>query len=104
MASALYKLAGGTKVRWAPEPLLQAGMVLLVIVFVWAVQGGGDDHGRLLANPATGAQVSRTVYRGRRMPTGSNAREDEVDLYMHYDTPASCRSARFPRDLCSTNL
>ena len=33
MASALYKLAqAGGRVRWAPEPLLQATIVLLVIV------------------------------------------------------------------------
>lgn len=36
MASALYRLAlAGRRVHWAPEPLLQAALVLLIVVFVW---------------------------------------------------------------------
>ena len=39
MASALYRLVlAGKRVRWALEPLLQAVLILLIMVFVWVTQ------------------------------------------------------------------
>lgn len=45
MANSLHRLAlGGRRVRWAPEPLLLAGIIFLVIVSVWLFQWEDRDR------------------------------------------------------------
>src|SRR5438045_551411 len=88
LASNLYRLAkAGRKVRWAPEPLLQTGLVLLVVVFVWVNQW--ETRGttsiiyarellqvlKLLALYIAAAACLPEVR-----DTG-----DGIDLYVHYD-------------------
>jgi hypothetical protein len=88
MASAMYKLAqAGQRVRWAPEPLLQAAIVLLVIVLVWLHQW--TERGtstivfwrillqvlKLLLLYIAAAACLPEVREG----------ESEIDLYVHYD-------------------
>jgi hypothetical protein len=42
MASSLYRLVlAGRRVRWALEPLMQAALVLLIVVFVWLNEWNG---------------------------------------------------------------
>jgi hypothetical protein len=54
MASSLYRLVlAGRRVRWAPEPLMQAALVLLIVVFVWLDEWNGRGvttiiYGRIL--------------------------------------------------------
>jgi hypothetical protein len=88
MAAALYKLAqAGRRVRWAPEPLLQAAIVLLVIVFLWVNQWEGRGTTaivfwrilvqvlELLALYIAAAACLPEVREG----------DSEIDLYVHYD-------------------
>lgn len=54
MASSLYRLVlAGRRVRWALEPLMQATLVLLIVVFVWLNEWNGRGvttiiYGRIL--------------------------------------------------------
>ncbi len=54
MASSLYRLVlAGRRVRWALEPLMQATLVLLIVVFVWLNEWNGRGvttiiYGRVL--------------------------------------------------------
>jgi hypothetical protein len=54
MASSLYRLVlAGRRVRWAAEPLLQAALVLLIVVWVWLNEWNGRGvttiiYGRIL--------------------------------------------------------
>ncbi len=89
MASALYKLAqAGGRVRWAPEPLLQATIVLLVIVFVWLNQWEGRT-----ATSVVFWRVLLQVLKLMALYIAAaaclpEAREGEskIDLYGHYDS------------------
>jgi hypothetical protein len=94
MASNLIGLALARRtVRWAPEPLLQAGLLVLVVVFVGLNQW--DDPG-----PAANAFYAHWRYRQFDLfvpklvmlyvavtacwPDVGEA-EGEIDLYAHYD-------------------
>ena len=65
MASSLYRLVlAGRRVRWALEPLMQAALVLLIVVFVWLNEWNERGvttiiYGRVLLL----AQPTRPLYR-----------------------------------------
>jgi len=88
MATALSRLAlAGRRVRWAPEPLLLAGIVVLVIVYVWLNQWGLRDE----TQTTIGAMLMQV---GKLMLPFMAAMfvlpdplpdEGPIDLYAHYD-------------------
>ena len=75
MASSLYRLVlAGRRVHWAPEPLMQATLVLLIVVFVWLNEWNGrgarSERGSVLGRVAQKAWVNvvlRIVRRKRDM-------------------------------------
>lgn len=88
MASTVSRLAlAGQRVRWAPEPLLLAGIIVLVIISVWLDQWGARD--------LTGTTVGMMLLQvGKLMLPFMAATfvlpdpvpdEGPVDLYAHYD-------------------
>ena len=89
MASNLYKLAhAGRRVHWAPEPLLQAGIVLMVIVFVWMNQW----EERAIIDTTYARTMLQTIkllalYIGAAacLPETREG-ESKIDLYVHYDS------------------
>jgi len=88
MASSVHRLVmAGRRVRWAPEPVLLAGIIFLVIVSVWLGQWGGRDRetttiGLILL------QVTKLLLpflaAAFVLPETPPA-EGPVDLYDHYD-------------------
>lgn len=88
LASTLSKLAmAGRRVRWAPEPLLLAGIIVLVIVWVWLDQWGAHNQtettvGRMLfqLGKLTLPFMAATFVLPDPIPE-----EGPVDLYAHYD-------------------
>lgn len=88
MASSLHRLAmAGRRVKWAPEPLMLAVLVFLVIVSVWLYQW--DD--RLRTTTTIGLVLLNVLkllfpYLAAAfvLPEQPEA-EGEVDLYAHYD-------------------
>ena len=88
MASNLYRLANaGRKVRWAPEPLLQAALVLLVLVFVWVNQWETRGTTSIIYAREL-LQVLKLlvlyVAAAACLPDVHDT-EEEIDLYVHYD-------------------
>ncbi|WP_428150680.1 hypothetical protein [Brevundimonas sp.] len=88
MASTVSKLAmAGRRVRWAPEPLLLAGIVVLVIVSVWLFQWSQRDEtettvGRLLFHIG---KLMLPVMAATFVLPDPIPEEGPVDLYAHYD-------------------
>jgi hypothetical protein len=88
MASNLYKLAhAGRRVRWALEPLLQAAIVLMVLVFVWVGQWTeraitGTTYARVLLQ--TIKLLVLYVGAAACLPETREG-ESKIDLYAHYD-------------------
>ncbi len=88
MASTVSRLAlAGRRVRWAPEPLLLAGIIVLVIVGVWLTQWGNRNQ----AETTVGLMLFQV---GKLMLPFMAAtfvlpdpipEEGPVDLYAHYD-------------------
>jgi len=88
IASTVSKLAmAGRRVRWAPEPLLLAVIIVLVIVSVWLNQWAGRDE----SETTVGAMLFQV---GKLMLPFMAAtfvlpdpipEEGPVDLYAHYD-------------------
>lgn len=88
MASTVSKLAmAGRRVRWAPEPLLLAGIIVLVIVSVWMFQWD--------ARTRTGTTIGLMLMQVGKLLLPFMAatfvlpdpipEEGPVDLYAHYD-------------------
>lgn len=88
MASTLSKLAmAGRRVRWAPEPLLLAGIIVLVIVWVWLSQWNAREQ--------TETSVGLMLFQVGKLLLPFMAatfvlpdpvpEEGPVDLYAHYD-------------------
>ncbi|MEY2479171.1 MAG: hypothetical protein QOI04_98 [Verrucomicrobiota bacterium] len=88
MASNLYRLAkAGRKVRWAPEPLLQTGLVLLVVVFVWVNQWETRGTTSIIyARELLQVLKLLVLYIAAAacLPEVHD-HEGEIDLYVHYD-------------------
>lgn len=88
MASTLSKLAmAGGRVRWAPEPLLLAAIVVLIIVSVWLNQWGVRDqtettYGLMLLQ--LGKLILPFMAATFVLPDPI-PEEGRVDLYAHYD-------------------
>jgi hypothetical protein len=88
MAASFYKLAhAGRRVRWASEPLLQAAIVLLVIVFVWL-----DQWEYRAVTTAVFWRVLLQVLKLMVLYVAAAAclpevpeGESEISLYVHYD-------------------
>ena len=88
MASAISRLAlAGRRVRWAPEPVLLAAIVVLVIISVWLGQWGLRDK----AETTIGAmlmQVGKLVLpfmAAMFVLPDPLPEEGPIDLYAHYD-------------------
>ena len=88
MASTVSRLAlAGRRVRWAPEPLLLAAIIVLVIITVWLDQWGAR-------NETTTTVGLMLIQVGKLMLPFMAAtfvlpdpvpEEGPVDLYAHYD-------------------
>lgn len=88
MASSLHRLAlAGRRVRWAPEPLLLASLVFLVIVSVWLYQWPE----RLRTDTTIGLVLLNVLklmfpYMAAAFVLPEQPAEaGEIDLYAHYD-------------------
>lgn len=88
MASTISKLAmAGRRVKWAPEPLLLAAIIVLVIVSVWLFQWGARND--------TETTIGWTLFQVGKLLLPFMAAtfvlpdpipdEGPVDLYAHYD-------------------
>ena len=88
IASNLYRLAAaGRRVRWAPEPVLQTAIVLLVIIFVWMNQWEARNATELVYWQAL-LQVLKLmvlyIAAAACLPEVGEGK-GEFDLYRHYD-------------------
>ena len=88
MASALCRLVlAGKRVRWAPEPLLQAVLILLIVVFVWVGQWN-DRNMSTLVYWRVLLQVLKllVLYIAAAVCLPEREKHEEsLDLYAHYD-------------------
>jgi hypothetical protein len=88
MASSLYRLVlAGRRVRWALEPVMQAALVLLIVVFVWLNEWNGRGvttivYGRILLRC-----LNLLVLYIAAAVCLPEAREGagEVNMYAYYD-------------------
>jgi hypothetical protein len=88
MASSLYRLVlAGRRVRWALEPVMQAALVLLIVVFVWLNEWNGRGvttivYGRILLR-----SLNLLVLYIAAAVCLPEAREGagEVNMYAYYD-------------------
>lgn len=88
MASSVHRLAmAGRRVKWAPEPVLLAGIIFLVIVSVWLFQW--DD--RNLRTTTIGLMLLQVLkllapfLAAAFVLPEAPPEEGPVDLYAHYD-------------------
>ncbi|MBU1347132.1 MAG: hypothetical protein KKA16_09295 [Alphaproteobacteria bacterium] len=88
MASTVSKLAmAGRRVRWAPEPLLLAAMIVLVIVSVWLFQWDA----RTRTETTVGLMLMQVLKLVLPFMAATFVlpdpvpEEGPVDLYAHYD-------------------
>ncbi|WP_292026581.1 hypothetical protein [Brevundimonas sp. UBA2416] len=88
MASSVHRLVmAGRRVKWAPEPVLLAGIIFLVIVSVWLGQWGDRDR----ETTTTGLillQVTKLLLpflAAAFVLPETPPEEGPVDLYAHYD-------------------
>ena len=88
MASSVHRLAmAGRRAKWAPEPVLLAGIILLVIVSVWLFQW--DDRDR--ETTTIGLMVLLVVklllpfLAAAFVLPEAAPEEGPVDLHAHYD-------------------
>lgn len=88
MASTVSKLAmAGRRVKWAPEPLLLAGIIALVIVFVWldqwSLRGGTETTvGMMLMQVG---KLMLPFMAATFVLPDPIPEEGPADLYAHYD-------------------
>jgi hypothetical protein len=87
MASALRKLLlKGRQVAWAPEPLLQAGFILMIIVQIWMNQfsrnRGEFTDGEALLNVLR--MLTLYFAAGFSLPE-PEAGEEKIDLLAYYN-------------------
>lgn len=88
MASTVSKLAmAGRRVRWAPEPLLLAGIIVLVILFVWLDQWSlRDDTETTVGLMLMQVGKLMLVFMAATFVLPDPIPEEgPVDLYAHYD-------------------
>ncbi|RYG98123.1 MAG: hypothetical protein EON58_08050 [Alphaproteobacteria bacterium] len=88
IASAVSRLAlAGGRVRWAPEPLLLAGIVVLVIIFVWLSQWGlrNDTQTTIGAMLMQVGKLMLPFMAAMFVLPDPLPEEGPIDLYAHYD-------------------
>ena len=86
MANSLQQLLrGGRRVRWAPEPILQAALVLMIVVFVWVDQWGTRNESVFTVGQNL-LQVTKllAVYIAAAAVLPDLGRDEKVDLHEHY--------------------
>ena len=89
IVASLHRLAlVGRKVRWAPEPVLLAILVVMIIVFVWLGQWFEREITEISAGRAL-LQVAKmmTLYFAAAscLPEPDKLSDDGIDLYNYYD-------------------
>lgn len=88
MASTVSRLAlAGRRVRWAPEPLLLAGIIVLVIISVWLGQWRARDQTETTVGMML-LQVGKLMLpfmAATFVLPDPVPDEGPVDLYAHYD-------------------
>lgn len=87
MASCVHRLAiAGQRVRWAPEPVLLAAIIFLVIVSVWFFQWNDRDR----ETTTIGLMLLQVVklllpFMAAAFVLPEVSDEGSMDLYAHYD-------------------
>lgn len=88
MAANIHKLAyAGRKIRWAPEPILLAGIVFTVIVSVWLDQWNSREVSEITVGRML-LQVLKmmAIYIAAASVLPDPAEAEGRDLYAYYDT------------------
>ncbi|KQS53680.1 hypothetical protein ASG17_14255 [Brevundimonas sp. Leaf363] len=88
IASAISRLAlAGRRVRWAPEPLLLAGIIVLVTVSVWLGQWGlrNDTETTIGAMLMQVGKLMLPFMAAMFVLPDPLPDEGPIDLYAHYD-------------------
>ena len=88
MASSLYRLVlAGRRVRWALEPLMQATLVLLIVVFVWLNEWNGRGVTTIIYGRVLLRSLNLLVLYIAAAVCLPEAKEgtDEVNMYAYYD-------------------
>lgn len=86
IASSISKLLrAGRQVRWAPEPVLQTVLIILIVVFVWADQWWSHSAASFTVGQAL-FQVTKllAVYVAAASVLGEREGKMSVDLREHY--------------------
>ena len=86
MANSLQQLLrGGRRVRWAAEPILQAILILMIIVFVWADQWDTRNEAVFTVGQSL-LQVAKllAVYIAAAAVLPDVPEEAKMDLHGHY--------------------
>ncbi|HWY51319.1 MAG TPA: hypothetical protein VNW72_07530 [Chthoniobacterales bacterium] len=88
MASSLYRLVlAGRRVRWALEPLMQAALVLLIVVFVWLNEWNGRGVTTIIYGRVLLRSLNLLVLYIAAAVCLPEAREGagEVNMHAYYD-------------------
>ena len=88
LAAAFSKLLlARQRVHWAPEPLLQACIVLLVVVYVWLEQWGGRGQTLVIYwHVLLGVLKLLSLYVAASLCLpDATAAQGDIDLHAHYD-------------------
>jgi hypothetical protein len=88
MASSLYRLVlAGRRVRWAVEPLMQAALVLLIVVFVWLNEWNGRGVTTIIYGRVLLRSLNLLVLYIAAAVCLPEVREGagEVNMYAYYD-------------------
>jgi hypothetical protein len=78
-------LRQGRRVKWAPEPILQSALMLIIIVFVWADQWGDRNEASYTVGQSL-LQVLKllAVYVATAAVLPEPGAEHDLDLAKHY--------------------
>ena len=88
MASSLYRLVlAGRRVRWALEPVMQATLVLLIVVFVWLNEWNGRGVTTIIYGRVLLRSLNLLVLYIAAAVCLPEVREGagEVNMYAYYD-------------------
>ena len=78
-------LRGGRRVKWAAEPVLQAVLIVMIVVFVWADQWTGRNQTSFTVGQSL-LQVAKllAVYIAAAAVLPERPEDGDVDLHGHY--------------------
>src|SRR5260370_40450280 len=88
MASSLSRLVlAGRRVRWAPEPLMQAALVVLIVVFVWLNEWNGRGVTTIIYGRVLLRSLNLLVLYIAAAVCLPEVRDEagEVNMYAYYD-------------------